>query len=101
MIDYLLDEESAKFEHLPMQSRMKSFVARRGEPMVSEYSLAAMNDLMVAQDFEMVENSALPHLEQRYKEELGTLPFDVPSIFALGTFQVASQDAWEGFPQLG
>ncbi|MCY4355025.1 MAG: class I SAM-dependent methyltransferase [Truepera sp.] len=93
VIDYLLDEESAKFEHLPMRSRMKSFVARRGELMVSEYSLAAMNDLMAAQDFETVENFALPHLEQQYKEELGTLPFEVPSIFAFGTFRVASRDA--------
>lgn len=93
VIDYLLDEESAKPEHLPMRSRLKSFVARRGEPMVSEYSLAAMNALMATQDFETVENFALPDLGQRYKEELGTLPFEVPSIFAFGTFQVAAQDA--------
>ena len=93
VIDYLLDKGAAKLEHLPMRSRLKSFVARRGEPMISEYSLAAMNDLMAVQDFETVENFALPSLEQRYKEELGTLPFEVPSIFAFGTFQVASQDA--------
>ena len=61
--------------------------------MVSEYSLAAMNALMATQDFETVENFALLDLGQRYKEELGTLPFEVPSIFAFGTFQVAAQDA--------
>ena len=61
--------------------------------MVSEYSLAAMNALMAVHGFEAVENFALPNLEQRYREELGTLPLEIPSIFAFGTFQVADQDA--------
>ena len=61
--------------------------------MVSEYSLAAMNALMAAEGFEAVENFALPNLEQRYREELGTLPLEIPNIFALGTFRVAARDA--------
>ena len=93
VIDYLLDEESAKPEHLLMRKRMKSLVARQGEPMVSGYSLAAMAVLMAAQGFEVVENFALPNLEQRYREELGPLPLEIPSIFALGTFQVAAREA--------
>ena len=91
--DYLLDEESAKPEHLLMRKKVKSFVARRGEPMVSEYSLAAMNALMAGQGFEAVENFALPHLEQRYRKELGVLPWETPSLFALGAFRVAARDA--------
>ena len=91
MIDYLLDAESAKPEHLLMRKRMRSFVARQREPMVSEYSLAAMNALMAVQGFEAVENFALPDLEQRYREELGALPLEAPSIFAFGTFQVAAR----------
>ena len=93
VIDYLLDEKSAKPEHLLMRKRLRSFVARRGELMVSEYSLAAMNALMAVHGFEAVETFALPNLEQRYREELGTLPLEIPSIFAFGTFQVADQDA--------
>ena len=93
VIDYLLDEESTKPEHLLMRKRMRSFVTRLREPMVSEYSLAAMNALMAAEGFEAVENFALPNLEQRYREELGTLPLEIPSIFALGTFRVAARDA--------
>ena len=56
VIDYLLDEESTKPEHLLMRKRMRSFVTRLREPMVSEYSLAAMNALMAAEGFEAVEN---------------------------------------------
>ena len=52
VIDYLLDEKSAKPKHLLMRKKMRSFVARLREPMVSEYSLAAMNTLMSAQGFE-------------------------------------------------
>ena len=93
VIDYLLDAESAQPEHLPMRNGMKSFVARLGEPMISEYSLATMSALMAAQGFEVAENFALPDLEQRYREELGALPLEIPSIFAFGTFQVAARDA--------
>ena len=93
VFDYLLNAESARPEHLPMREKMRSFVARRGEPMISEYSLAAMNALMAVQGFEAVEHFALPDLEQRYREELGTLPWEAPSLFALGTFRVAARDA--------
>ncbi len=92
-VDYLLDEESAKPEHVLMRQRMKSFVARMREPMVSEYSLDSMNAMMSAQGFETVENFALPDLERRYTEEIGALPSEIPSIFALGTFRVAARDA--------
>ena len=93
VFDYLLDAESARPEHLSMREKLRSFVARMGEPMVSEYSLAAMNTLMAHQGFEAVANFALPDLEQRYREELGDLPLEIPSIFAFGTFQVAARDA--------
>ena len=92
IFDYLLNEESFRSEHLLMRNKMKAFVARRGEPMISQYSLAAMHALMAEQGFETVENFALPHLEQRYREECGDLPLEVPSIFAIGAFQVAARD---------
>lgn len=89
-LDYLLAEESVKPEHVLMRKRMKSFVARMREPMVSEYSLDSMNAMMSAQGFETVGNFALSDLERRYTEEIGALPFEIPSIFALGTFRVAA-----------
>ena len=93
VFDYLLDVESARPEHLAMRENLRAFVAKMGEPMVSEYSLAAMNTLMADQGFEAVKNFALPDLEQSYREELGDLPLEIPSIFAFGTFQVAAREA--------
>lgn len=93
VFDYMLDVESARPEHLTMRENLRAFVARMGEPMVSEYSLAAMNTLMADQGFEAVKNFALPDLEQSYREELGDLPLEIPSIFAFGTFQVAAREA--------
>ena len=93
VFDYLLDVESARPEHLTMRENLRSFVARMGEPMVSDYSLAEMNALMADQGFEAVENFALPDLEQSYREELGDLPLEIPSIFAFGAFQVSARDA--------
>ena len=101
MIDYLLNAEEARPEHLPMREKMKSFVARLREPMISEYSPAAINVLMASQGFETVENFPLPELEPRYREDLGDLPLEIPSIFALAVFKVAVRDseAVAGAPQ--
>ena len=90
VIDYLLDEESSKPEELLLRQRMKAFVARLGEPMISEYSLAAMESLMADQGLGVVENFAIPELKGRYEEEAGALPAEIPGIFAFGTFGVAA-----------
>ena len=47
-----------------------------------------VNSTMAAQGFETVENVPLPELEPRYREELGDLPLDIPSLFALAVFKV-------------
>ena len=91
VIDYLLDEASARPEHLVMRTKMQSFVARRGEPMVSQYSLASMNTLLAAQGFDAVENLTLPALEQRYRSPQGAWPLEIPSIFGVGIFRVAAR----------
>ena len=91
VLDYLLDEASARPEHLLMKEKMKSFVAKRGEPMVSQYSLGSMNALMAAHGFETVENLTLPELEQRYRSPQGAWPLEIPSIFGVGTFRVAAR----------
>lgn len=92
-IDYLLDEASSDPAHLPMRSLMKAFVARRGEPIVSEYSPAAMEALMTAQGFDVLEHLTLPDLESRYREELGAMPHEVPHLFGVGLFEVAGHRA--------
>ena len=40
-----------------------------------------------------VENFPLPELEPRYREDLGDLPLEIPSIFALAVFKVAVRDS--------
>ena len=92
VIDYLLNTEAARPEDLPMREKMMSFVERLGEPMVSAYSRTGMQALMAAQGFETVENFPLPELGPRYREELGDLPLDIPSLFALGVFKVAARN---------
>ena len=48
---------------------------------------------MASQGFERVENFPLPELEPRYRENLGDLPLEIPSIFALAVFKVAVRDS--------
>lgn len=93
LLDYLLDDTSSNPEHLAMKEKMKAFTAKRGEPMVAEYSLASMNALMAARGFETVENLTLPQLEQRYPSPQGAWDLEIPSIFAVGTFRVAARKA--------
>ncbi len=92
VIDYLLDAASSRPEHLPMRDELKAFVARMGEPMISDGSQAAMNTRMEALGFDTVENVALPELEPQLLEELGELPLEVPSFFGLAVFKVADPD---------
>ncbi len=92
LLDYLLDETSSSPQHLVMKEKMKAFTAKRGEPMLAEYSLASMNALMAARGFDTVENLTLPELEQRYRSRQGAWELEVPSIFAVGTFRVAARE---------
>ena len=91
LLDYLLDETSSGPRHLAMKEKMKAFVAKRGEPMLAEYSLASMSALMAARGFDTVENLTLPELEQRYRSPQGAWHLEIPGIFALGAFRVAAR----------
>ena len=91
LLDYLLDETSSSPQHRVMKEKMKAFVAKRGEPMRAEYSLASMNGLLAAHGFDTVENLSLPALEQRYPFPQGAWHLETPSIFAVGTFRVAGR----------
>lgn len=91
-VDYLLDKESSNPKYLGFREDMLDFVEARGEPMRSEYSLQAMSDFFSAQGFATVENFAIEDLEQSYSDAFGTLPFEIPGLFAFGTFRVTNRD---------
>ena len=91
VIDYLLDEESCDPATQPLRVRLLKFVERRGEPMRSSYSLAAMNALMADSGFKPVENFAITDLEASYREEFGELTFEIPGLLGFGTFELEGE----------
>ena len=86
VLDYMLDEASAWPEHRRMRDQLEDYVAKRGEPMKSEYSLAAMSELLADAGFCTMEGVTMMDLAERYAEELGPLPFETPGLFACGLF---------------
>ena len=86
VLDYMLDDASAWPEHRPMRDQLQAYVAKRGEPVKSEYSLAAMSELLAAAGFHTIEGITMMDLAERYAEELGPLPFKTPGLFACGLF---------------
>ena len=87
VVDYLLDVPSALPQQLGKRARLKAFVAKRGEPMRSEFSLAQMSALMAEAGFRTVEGVTMLDLGRRYARELGPLPFEIPGLFACGRFR--------------
>ena len=86
VLDYMLDESSAWPEHRRMRTQLEGYVAKRDEPMKSEYSLAAMSELLAGAGFRTIEAITMMDLAERYAEELGPLPFETPGLFACGLF---------------
>ena len=75
VLDYMLDGGSAWPQHRRMRTQLEDYVARRGEPMKSDYSLAAMSELLADAGFRTLEGVTMMDLAERYAEELGPLPF--------------------------
>ena len=69
-----------------MRAQLEEYVTKRGEPMKSEYGLAAMSELMAEAGFRTLEAVTMMNLAVRYAEELGPLPFETPGLFACGLF---------------
>ena len=82
----MLDEASAWPEHRRMRTQLEDYVAKRDEPMKSEYSLAAMSELLADAGLRTIEGVTMMDLAERYAEELGPLPFETPGLFACGLF---------------
>ncbi len=87
VLDYMLDEASAWPEHRRMRDQLEDYVAKRGEPMKSEYSVAAMSELLADAGFRTMEGVTMMELAERYAGELGPLPFETPGLFACGLFE--------------
>ena len=71
---------------------MKAMVAKRGEPMVSDFSLAGMSALMAEAGFDTVDGVTMMDLGAQYTEELGSLPFEIPGMFGCGLFRTVAAE---------
>ena len=87
VVDYMLDAGSSWPEHQEKRAQLEAYVARRGEPMRSDFSLAQMSALMAELGFRTIEGITMMDLGHRYAAELGPLPFEIPGLFACGHFQ--------------
>ena len=87
VVDYMLDAGSAWPEHRGKRAQLEAYVARRGEPMRSDFSLAQMSVLMAEEGFHTIDGITMMDLGHRYAEELGPLPFEIPGLFGCGHFQ--------------
>ncbi len=87
VVDYMLDAPSAWPEHRGKRAQLEAYVASRGEPMRSEFSLAQMSALMAEAGFRAIEGITMMDLARRYAQQLGPLPFEIPGLFACGHFR--------------
>ena len=87
VVDYMLDAGSSWPKHLEKRAQLEAYVARRGEPIRSDFSLAQMSGLMDEAGFRTIEGITVMDLGHRYAAELGSLPFEIPGLFGCGHFQ--------------
>ena len=88
VVDYLLDAKSSDPATHDTRRRMLEFVAKRGEPMRSSYSMEAMRGLMASAGFNAVENFRMTDLTEAYTRNLRTLAVEPPDMFGFGNFEV-------------
>ena len=87
VLDHMLDDASARPEHRKKRAALKAYVAKRGEPMHSDYGPEEMSDLMAEAGFRTLESITMMDLGERFTRELGPLPFEIPGIFACGLYE--------------
>lgn len=87
VLDHMLDDTSAWPEHRKKRAALKKYVAKRGEPMHSDYSPEQMSELMAEAGFRTLESITMMDLGERFTRELGPLPFEMPGIFACGLYE--------------
>lgn len=87
VLDHLLDDASAWPGHRGARTALRKYVAKRGEPMHSDYSPEEMSGLMAGAGFRTLEAITMMDLGERFTRELGPLPFEIPGIFACGLYE--------------
>ena len=88
VVDYLLDAESSDPATHDTRRRMLEFVAKRGEPMRSCYSMEALHGLMAGAGLRVVENFRMTDLTEAYTKDLTTLAVEPPDMFGFCKFEV-------------
>ena len=87
VLDHMLDDATAWPEHREKRTALREYVAKRGEPMHSDYSPEEMSELMAGAGFRTLEAITMMDLGDRFTRELGPLPFEIPGIFACGLYE--------------
>lgn len=88
VVDYMLDSESSDPGTNDLRRRMLDFVAKRGEPMRSSYSLSGMSRLAADAGLKTVENFRMVDLSDSYVGDSDRFVVQPPDMFAFGTFEV-------------
>jgi len=88
VVDYIFDAESSDPATHNMRRKMLKFVAKRGEPMRSSYSMDAMHRLMAEAGFRAVENIRMTDLTDAYTKNLPPLAVEPPDMFGFANFEV-------------
>lgn len=84
VLDYKLDRDLVPEESLPFADKLDRFVARRGEPMLSTFTLEELKDLMSGFGFAELENLPAGEQKRRYLNERSGLVDPAPNFsFAL------------------
>lgn len=84
VFDYKLDRDLVPEESLPFADKLDRFVARRGEPMLSTFTLEELKDLMSGFGFAELENLPAGEQKRRYLNERSGLVDPAPNFsFAL------------------
>lgn len=91
IFDYLLVKDECNPAHLELRQSLLDFVKGRGEPMRSEYSLAGLHSTMEAAGFRPVTSIPISALEDSYRTQLGSLPFEIPGLFGFADFEVVGR----------
>ncbi len=88
VVDYMLDSESSDPGTHDVRRRMLDFVAKRGEPMRSAYSMTDMGRLATDAGFRIVENFRMVDLSASYIGDLESVTVQPPDMFGFGNFEV-------------
>lgn len=92
-LDWLLDAASCDPAHADMRRHLLSFVARRGEPMRAQYSLAEMREFAAECGFRTLAAVPVSALAKRYGARQGEAPRTIPGLFGIAVLEAEQSPA--------